>query len=76
MRGRPQGDVKYAKWAKNKKNEKIGKNRQKIIQKNEIVPDFLLKSLPLPSTQLIMAKKKEKVSQGGPWQCAIAENTI
>ena len=37
---------------------------------------FCLKSLLLPSTQHIMAKKIEKVSWGGPWQCANVENAI
>ena len=37
---------------------------------------FCLKSLLLPSTHDIMAKKNEKVSWVGPWPCANIENTI
>ena len=70
MRGRLQGGVKCAKWAKNPKNEKIGKNCQKIMkEKMKQFLTFSLKSLLLPSTQHIIAEKNEKVSWGGPQQC-------
>ena len=54
------------KWAKNKKNEKIGKNRQKIIKKNEIVPDFLLKITATTFHPPYQGKKKSKSLVGWP----------
>ena len=40
MRGHPWGSAKCAKWAKKPDVRKIGKNGQKIMKKNEKVPDF------------------------------------
>ena len=73
MRGHPWGHLKWAKWAKNPKIGKIGKNWQKFMKNNEKYLDFLSKISATILQPPHHAKKNEKMSWGGPWECTNME---
>ena len=66
VKGLPMSTQKWPKWAKMPSIGKRGKNDKKNDEKNEVVPDFLLKiNAPILQPPHYAGKKKKKMPWGG-----------